>query len=295
MNYQYLKYFSVLAETEHVTRAAEKLCISQPSLSNAIHALEEEYGVKLYEKRGRTIELTKIGCELAEYLNAGFSQIENGDQMLRQLRDPSAGHIDLGFFNSLGVYYVPDLIKSFKSVPGNEQISFSYGSGNDSHIHEGLKEGKYDLIFCSIVNSESAFEYHRVGQQDMHVIVSRTHPLASRKQISLKELEEEPFISYSQPNGLQSIIAQILAEAGVHVNVVSRAEQGSTIAGMVAAGFGVSILPEIPLPPLDICRLTTDEALPPRPFYLAVNSGRYRPAAVRRFIDYILSQSDSSR
>ena len=69
MNLQYLKYFSVLAKTEHVTKAAEILAISQPSLSNAIHALEKEYNVKLYEKNDRNITLTKYGRQLAEYLD----------------------------------------------------------------------------------------------------------------------------------------------------------------------------------------------------------------------------------
>lgn len=293
INWQYLKYFSVLAKIEHVTRAAEELCISQPSLSNAIHALESEYGVQLIEKTGRNIVLTKFGRELAGYLERGFRELEEGDRVMRRISDPTKGHIDVGFFHSQGIYHIPALVHGFRAIPGNEDFSFSYGSGSDAVIQDGLKTGKYDVAFCSIYQPDEDLEYIRVASQPMHVIVSKKHRLADRKSISLKELNGEVFISYSQPCGLQTTIAKIISDEKIQVNYAFSAEQGSTIAGMVAADFGVSILPDIPLPPLPLCRLEAEEGLPPRIIYMVLNRKRYRNMSLERFMAFVQENSES--
>lgn len=286
MNLQYLKYFSVLAKTEHVTKAAEILAISQPSLSNAIHALEKEYNVKLYEKNGRNITLTKYGRQLAEYLDRGFHEIEEGEQLLLRMANPTQGHVDIGFFNSLGTFFIPELIRTFLAQPGYGQFTFTYGSGSDIKLRDGLKKGDFDLTFCSIIWPNEELEYIKVAEQRMFVIVSQDHPLAKKDIISIKELEGLPFISYTQPCSLQTTINLILSDAHVNVNHVHFSEQGATIAGMVAANFGVSILPDIPLPDLNIKKLEVEEGLPPRNIYISRDKNKYLSASARTFLEY---------
>ena len=294
MNLRYLEYFRVLSHTEHVTKAAEMLHITQPSLSNAIRELERELGVPLVKKQGRNIILTDWAKKYAIYIERGFQEFEAGRKYLLACTESIQGTVSLGFFHSLGMYFVPQLIQEFLSKPQYHGYSFTYGSGNEERITADLKNGQYDMILCSTNWGDPQIRYYPVIPQKMRVIVSKKHRLAGCKEISLKELQGERFISYSQPNGLQQTMDKILEENGVQVEIVNRAEQGATIAGMVAMGFGVSILPDIPLPALDICYLPVKEPIPPRWVYLAVMQQRPLTVAAEIFMNFVLNYGGSN-
>ena len=118
------------------------------------------------------------------------------------MANPTQGHVDIGFFNSLGTFFIPELIRTFLAQPGYGQFTFTYGSGSDIKLRDGLKKGDFDLTFCSIIWPDEELEYIKVAEQRMFVIVSQDHPLAKKDIISIKELEGLPFISYTQPCGL---------------------------------------------------------------------------------------------
>ncbi len=293
MNLRYLEYFRVLAKTEHVTKAAELLHITQPSLSNAIREMERELGVPLVKRKGRNIVLTDWAKKYALYIERGFQEFEAGRKYLLSCAESIRGTVSLGFFHSLGLYFVPQLIQEFLANPQYRGYSFTYGSGNEERITADLKNGQYDIIFCSTNWADPQIRYYPVMPQRMRVIVSQKHRLAGREEISIQELQGERFISYSQPNGLQQTVAKILEEYGVQVEVVNYAEQGATIAGMVAMGFGVAILPDIPLPTLDICYLSVREPIPPRWVYLAVMQQRSLTMAAEVFLNFVLNYGGS--
>lgn len=292
MNLRYLEYFRVLAKTEHVTKAAELLYITQPSLSNAIGALERDLGVALVEKRGRNIILTACGRHYAQYVERAFSELEAGQKYLMSCTSPNSGHIRLGFFPSLGVQFVPQLVQEFLALPGYREYKFEYGNGNESRITSDLKEGKYDIIFCSTKWTDETIRYYPLEQQKMSVIVPHSHHLAGRKRISLQELQGEQFISFSQPNGLRCIIEEVLEKNNIHVNIVQQTEIGATIAGMVAMEMGISIIPDIPLPEMGINFLEVEETLPPRWIYAATSERSPLSHSAENFLQYVLNRGD---
>ena len=178
MNLRYLEYFRVLAKTEHVTNAAELLHITQPSLSNAIREMERELGVPLVKKKGRNIVLTDWAKKYALYIERGFQEFEAGRKYLLSCAESIRGNVSLGFFHSLGLYFVPQLIQEFLANPQYRGYSFTYGSGNEERITADLKNGQYDMIFCSTNWADPQIRYYPVMPQRMRVIVSQKHRLA---------------------------------------------------------------------------------------------------------------------
>ena len=154
MNLNQLYYFVTLAETEHYSRAAEILSITQPSLSHAIARLEEELGAELFEKRGRNVVLTKYGKVFLEHARESLQSLEVGIKKTKALTGKNSGVIDLAYIYTLGLEFVPRLVRQFMEEHPQLNVQFRFTVGNTIEIIRGLKEEKYDVAFCSHCNSE---------------------------------------------------------------------------------------------------------------------------------------------
>ena len=148
MNLDHLRYFVKLAEVRHYTRAAEQLCISQPSLSHAINQLESELGVPLFERTGRNTTLTRFGEEFLECAQRSLGTLDVGiDSLQRSAK--GEGIVRLGFLRTLGVEYIPKLTADFLAADPDCGIQFSFHSGLSGGLIDGLLQRKFDLVFCS--------------------------------------------------------------------------------------------------------------------------------------------------
>ena len=128
MNLNQLYYFKTLAELEHYTKAAEKLNISQPTLSHSISSMEKELGANLFEKQGRNVVLTKYGRIYMFYVENALTQLELGKNQIERLVSEGGGHVGLAYMTSVGTNFVPGLIAGFLDDPQNKNISFSWFS-----------------------------------------------------------------------------------------------------------------------------------------------------------------------
>ena len=171
MNLNQLYYFKTLAELEHYTKAAEKLNISQPTLSHSIAAMEKELGAFLFEKQGRNVVLTKYGRIYMFYVENALTQLELGKNQIERLVAEGGGHVGLAYMTSVGTNFVPEIIAGFLDDPQNKNISFSCYEGNTKTLLYNLMREKYDLIFCSMVENESDVEFIPVYEQGLVVIV----------------------------------------------------------------------------------------------------------------------------
>ena len=168
MNLYHLRYFVTLAHLEHYTKAAEILGITQPSLSHAISSLEEELKVRLFEKDGRNIVLTKWGSiflkDVEDTLNRLDSSVEN-----LQMTGSGNGTVDIACIRALGNSYVPTLMRSFLEDHPGKDIRFKLHSvgGLSSGIIAGLKNKEFDIAFCSKYRDDPLIEYVRIGSQSL--------------------------------------------------------------------------------------------------------------------------------
>ena len=289
MNLNQLYYFKTLAELEHYTKAAEKLNISQPTLSHSISAMEKELGANLFEKQGRNVVLTKYGRIYMFYVENALTQLELGKNQIERLVSEGGGHVGLAYMTSVGTNYVPDTIAGFLSDPQNKNISFSCYEGNTKTLLYNLKREKYDLVFCSKVEEETHVEFIPVFEQSLVVIVPEGHPLEERGKVTVQDICPYPLVSYTKESGMRRLIDDMFAKAQIMPNIFCQFEDVNSMAGLVAGNQGIAIVTDSgALDNYKVKKLELDTPHSRRMVYLAYVLNRYLPPAVEQFKDFII-------
>ena len=287
MNLNHLSYFRVLAKLEHYTQAAEELSITQPSLSHAMSALEKDLGTYLFEKQGRNIKLTKYGKIYYEYVDKALSELERGEKKLKELTNVSTGTIELGYIYTLGPNFVPKLIKNFTNADENKNIKFLFGQGTTQSLIKDLKEEKYDMVFCSLVDDEPDIEFIPIANEELVVIVSNEHPLAKNEFIDLSEVDNYPFIGFSEKSGIRSLISDLFKEVDINPNIICEVEEDNAVAGLVEINYGIAVVPKISsLKYYNVKVLPIINPKHERFIYLATLKNRYLTPSVNLFKKY---------
>lgn len=287
MTLQQLQYFRVLAKIQHYTKASEELLISQPSLSYAIAELEKELNISLFEKHGKKIKLTRYGEFFLSYVEKSLDTIDEGIRMLKILVDPSTGKVNLGYIYSLSSSFVPQLIENFYKNETNEAITFNFIQNLNNIILEDLRNGKTDLAFC--VKPSKDTSYVPILKQDLYLIVSKNHPYASRKEISLMEVKDESFVFLNKKSGLRQMLDDLFEDMGITPRIVFEAEECNAVLSFVALNFGISIIPEVPaLEHSDVSVLNIKDCRCVRTVYMAWMENRYMTPPVKKVKDFII-------
>lgn len=246
MNLDYLRYFVKLAEVRHYTKAAEQLRITQPSLSHAIRILETELGVPLFEKTGKNTELTPFG---REFLECSQQTLETLDRGVRSLKRSAQGNglLRLGFLRSLGTEYIPKLAARFLEANPGKDIQLEFHTDRTQPLLDGLLDQTYDLVFCSQPSPRLHVTAVPVTQQDLVLIVPKNHTLSSQHSVDLTETLPYPQICFTKSSGLRDLIDGLFDQVGGHPKIAYETEEDQVIAGLVAQGFGVAIVPYMDL------------------------------------------------
>lgn len=292
MNLNHLNYFRVLAKLEHYTQAADKLSITQPSLSHAMSSLEKDLGTYLFEKQGRNIKLTKYGKIYFEYVDRALSELEKGERKLRELTNISSGTIELGYIYTLGPTFVPALIKSFVSIGENKNIKFSFGQGTTKSLIEDLKNEKFDIVLCSYVENEEDVEFIPIEREELVVIVANEHPLAKRDTIDLRDLDNYSFIGFSEKSGIRPLINSLFEQVNIKPNIICEVEEDNAVIGLVEINYGIAVVPKISsLKNYNVKVLPIVNPAHERFIYLVTLKNRYLAPSVKSFKNYIIENS----
>lgn len=292
MNLKHLEYFRILAKLEHYTQASEELSITQPTLTYAISELEKELGAYLFEKSGRNIRLTKYGSFFLRYVDSALNELEKGEKELRELVSPIHGKIDLAFIYTLGPHLIPSMIKAFFNNETHKNITFSFNQKNTKSIIKGLKDEKYDLAFCSLVEDESDIEFIPLVKQKLVLVVSSNHPLAAKDSIDLKETLDYPFISFNKESGLRPLIDNLFKKVNISPNIICEVEEDNALAGLVSINYGIAVVPNIwVLKHFDIKILDIINPPHERFIYMATVKNRYLSPTVHLFRNFVINYS----
>lgn len=292
MNLYHLRYFVTLAHLEHYTKVAQELCITQPSLSHAIASLEEELGIRLFEKNGRNIVLTKYGRAFLFDVENALSLLDSSINSLT-LTGKGEGTIDLAFLRILGTSLVPQFIRDFQQQNPNKNIHFSLNTdtGLSADILEGIKSKKYDVAFCSKLDNEPLIAFTPIAKQEIVLAVPNTHPLATKSSIDLIETLEYPHVMFKQKSGLRPIIDDLFEQIHAYPStIIYEVEEDQVAAGLVAQGFGIAVLPYMHL--LSMMNVTLIPISSPaweRTFYMATLKDSYLSPAVLQFCEFVKS------
>ncbi len=245
MDLNELRWFVVLAETEHVTDAAAQLRVTQPTLSRALSRLEHQAGTPLFDRVNRRLRLNAYGQIMLEHARRSIAEMELATERIAALRDPDSGTVRLAFLHSLASWLVPDLLRQFRiDAP---RVAFELHQGAAHEVSEQLLSGRADLAILSPQPQGPAFAWHQLYVERLCLVVPRGHRFASRASLRLTDTADEPFIALGDGFGLRELTDELWTEAGIRPRIVFEAMEIPTMEGLVAAGFGVAVVP-VPRP-----------------------------------------------
>lgn len=294
MNLYHLRYFVTLAHLEHYTKAAEILSITQPSLSHAIASLEKELGLRLFEKEGRNIVLTKCGKVFLVDVEHSLQLLESSIQKL-QMTASGEGRIDIAFLRTLSTDLVPSFVRRFLDANPLKHIDFHFhnSTGLTPDLIEGLKNRSYDIAFCSKMDHEPLIEFIPVAKQELVVIVPTNHPLAKSDSIHLAETLPYPQVAFAKRSGLRPIIDKLFEKCNGTPIIAYEIEEDQAVAGLVAANFGIAVVPDMPI--LNLMKLKTIHIEQPsweRNFYMASLKDTYQAPVIEAFRKHVINNSN---
>jgi LysR family transcriptional regulator, transcription activator of glutamate synthase operon len=241
VNLEELQWFVVLAETEHVTDAAAELGVSQPTLSRALARFEKEAGTPLFDRVNRRLRLNEYGEIMLEHARRSIAEMESATERIAALRDPDTGRVRFAFLHSLASWYVPEHLRRFReSMPA---IEFDLFQGPASEITQRVLGGQSDIAITSPRPDPAEFSWRRLYVEQLCLAVPRGHRLAGRAKVRLSAAAQEPFVALFEQAGLRQLTDELLAEDGVDPHIVFEATEIPTMEGLVAAGFGVAVVP----------------------------------------------------
>lgn len=241
-----LQYFVRVARLQHVTKAAEELHVAQSAVSRQIHRLEEELGVRLFMQKGRNLQLTPVGQLFLRRAESILSDMDRAVLEIREFLDPEAGEIRLGFPHSLGIHLIPRVVAAFRKLHPN--VKFRFKQGMYGSLIRDVVEGEADLAFISpFPDKIERLAGEVVLTEELYAILPENHPLALEDSIDLAQLRDEAFVLFSPGYSLRSLVWDACREAGFTPRIAFEGEETDTIRGLVAAGMGVSLLPDMAL------------------------------------------------
>ncbi|NBD25192.1 LysR family transcriptional regulator [Paenibacillus glycinis] len=289
MEWQQLEYFRVVAKTEHFTRAAEQLAISQPALSRSITHLEETLSVSLFDRVGRSVKLNAFGTLFLKRVEKALQEIQDGVNELQQLKDPYTGTVSLAFVMTFGLSFLPDFISEFNRL--YPQVKLQLFQNTTAAIFRQLLDSEADLSIVGVIDHRNHLEWHKLLDEDLFVYVPANHRLADRESVRLEELARDPFISFKKGYGMRALTDQFCAQAGFVPQVVFEGEDVATVSVLVSSGIGVTLIPSFRgITPSKIKKLRVTEPICRREIGLAWLKGRALSPSADLFRGFIMSR-----
>lgn len=283
-----LAYFAGVARHEHVTRAAQELGVPQSTLSRAMVRLEQDLGVALFARKGRTVSLTPAGRTFLTSVERALAEVERAAESVQADADPRAGKVAFGFLHTMGSETVPELIRAFRV--DHPRIRFTLVQNYGEAMIEGLRSGELDLCLTSPVPDAPDLVGRRLDEQRLRLVVPDDHRLASRKRIRLAEAADETFVTLEPGYGLRRITDDLCAEAGFTPRVAFEGEEAETLRGLVAAGLGVALLPPPAVARPGVVELTVTAPRAVREIGVAWLDGHPDTPPVAAFKRFLLSR-----
>ncbi|RNL72481.1 LysR family transcriptional regulator [Streptomyces sp. I6] len=283
-----LAYFAGVARHEHVTRAAQELGVPQSTLSRAMVRLEQDLGVVLFTRKGRTVSLTPAGRDFLASVERALGEVERAAESVRADADPSGGKVAFGFLHTMGSETVPELIRAFRV--DHPRVRFTLVQNYGEAMIERLRAGELDLCLTSPVPDAPDLVARRLDEQRLRLVVPDDHRLATRKRIRLAEAADETFVTLEPGYGLRRITDALCAEAGFSPRVAFEGEEAETLRGLVAAGLGVALLPPPAVPRPGVVELTVTAPRAIREVGVAWLDGHPDTPPVAAFKKFLLSR-----
>jgi DNA-binding transcriptional LysR family regulator len=243
MDLRHLRYFVAVAEELHFRRAAERLNISQPPLSQQIKELEIEIGAQLFRRSRRQVRLTAAGKVLLDRARIVLRDASELAELARRAQRGEAGEISVGFIHTAGYGLVPAVIRQFRDANPAVEISLEQ-QGSLAQTRE-LGRGRIDVGFTWSAAVDDGQASECLLRERFVVALPRSHPKSRQRQLSLAAFADESFVSFPSQRApfLHGAVFRICAAAGFVPRIGHETDSVHTVLGLVAAGCGIGIVP----------------------------------------------------
>ena len=243
MEMHQLRYVVAVARTGNFSRAAEQCRVSQPSLSQQIQKLESELNQQLFDRLPRAVVLTEAGRCLLEYARKILTGIADARRAVDALDAEVAGRLAVGAVPSIALYVLPRLIVGFEQR--YPKVTFELFEDTTDKLAQRLEDGALDIVLASSGYEAPPLAQYSLGREPLLVLLPKKHRLARKKAIKWSDLASEKFLLLHEVHSLAITVRRLLAANHLKPELVLQGAQLVTIAAMVAAGLGVTVVPEM--------------------------------------------------
>ena len=244
IEYRHLKYFLAVAETLHFRKAAEKLFISQPGLSRQIKEMEENLGVKLFDRHNRQVKLTAAGLYLKDEITKNLKSLEAILHHAKLLEDGKDGQLNFGYVGSAMQNIIPELMVNFTNDHPN--ILFSLKEMDNNKQIEGLLSQDIDIGFVRLERVPRGLQIKPILKEPFCLVLPKEHPLTASNFKQLSQLKDEHFILFD-PEYSASYYEKVMAifdDSGFSPIISHNTIHSGSIYKLVENNFGISIVPK---------------------------------------------------
>lgn len=243
MELHQLRYFVAVADEGNFSRAAAKVRVAQPSLSQQIRKLEAEMGQPLFDRLPRSVVLTEAGRCLLEYARQILASIGDARRCVDELKGKIAGHVAVGAIPTIAPYVLPQLVVTFqKHYP---DVTLHIVEDVTAGITQRIEAGELDVALASTCQQSPTLRREHLGNEPLLALVPEGHPLAKQTVVSFEDLKSQRFLLLHEMHCLSQQVHHLLESRRLLPEVALAGSQLSTIANMVAAGIGLSIVPQM--------------------------------------------------
>lgn len=289
VDFKQLQYFLAVVEQMNFSKAAEKLHISQPSLSNAIKKLEQEIGSPLLERNTRNLQLTEAGELLYERANVILKNMEVLKIEMDEVIVRGTSEITIGVMESIK-HWLPKVITEYKKEYPEMMIHLVDILGS-KRVEKSLKSYKTHLIITNQIMDDEELEVNCLYEERLVAVLPLNHPLAKKEKLTIADLSEEPFIISTGGFQTRHDILDAFEKAGKNMNIQFEIERFETAVSLVRENLGVTILPENYLKGPTAKTIVQKEVDCPnlrRNVYVVYLKNRHLPLAIRELLTDIM-------
>ena len=243
MELHQLEYVMAVVKHNHFSYAADSVCITQSTLSHQIKKLEEELGVKLFERSTRKVRLTPAGKEFAGYAANILDQLYQSRRAMQQYSNAEKGEITVGAIPVIGMLGFIPLLTDFQKTYPNIHMTIKEAGGET--LLDDLLSERLDAAFLippTDLKDYKGLQFSPLVMDDLVLLTYKSHPLAAEKSIDLKTVRHDNFIMMNTNDGMLRTNLEVCQKAGFTPKIVFQSSQVETIAALVAEGMGISIL-----------------------------------------------------
>ncbi|HBP28118.1 MAG: LysR substrate-binding domain-containing protein [Advenella sp.] len=231
MELRHLRYFLALASSLNFTRAAERVHVTQSTLSHQIRQLEEEIGQHLFDRSSKRVALTEAGESFLIYAARALTAIDQGLSELKQTVVPMTGTVRIGTTHTFNLGFLPDCIALFLKHNPTVKIIIEELSGDA--ITQGLKAEELDVGIAYRPEQQKEIRFEPLFNEELALVVAKTHPLAKRKRLRIAELHRESLVLLPSSFSTRRLLDECFNAAGAKPNIIAEMNTIPAMLGLV--------------------------------------------------------------